>query len=212
MKNKNRPYTLVIADDHPITTFGLNLLIEELHFELKATFTRGLPCLNYLIQNQVDIAILDLGLPDINGLDIIEDCNKHRVKTKLIVLTMNKSESAYYKAIQLGVSGYLLKDEAGENLKTCITQVAMGRAFNSVRILDSLVPDKKSYLHRFSKAHQKVLRLMALNKNSEEIAAILQLSKRTVENHKYAISQKINLNQDEGESLTLWVQKNVPTS
>ncbi|MBI5473431.1 MAG: response regulator transcription factor [Ignavibacteriae bacterium] len=193
-------HTILIADDHPLIRKGLKEVIEEsTEFTIVAETGDGESALQFVEQFQPDILILDHNMPKKNGLDVARELREKNNPVKIIVLTMHKEQEAFDAAMDLGVMGFVLKDNALTDIVTCLSMVAEGKPFISPLVSEFLLKraDKKEYdalgLKRLTAAERKVLSLIAQNKSSKEIADMLFISSRTVENHRANICAKLGL-------------------
>ncbi|HSQ75376.1 MAG TPA: response regulator transcription factor, partial [Bacteroidota bacterium] len=160
----------------------------------------GPEALLLLQEKHPDIAVLDIAMPGMNGLEVIRASRGHGFPGEFVVLTMYKEEAYLDEALDLGVAGYLLKDSAAADLLTCLCSVAQGRFFLCPSLSDHLVwrttqHDALSHelptLRLLSPMEMKVLRLIAAGKTSRNISEELGISIRTVQNHRTHICTKL---------------------
>ena len=192
-----------IADDHPIFREGLVKIIERnATFSLIGQAADGAEALRSIRELHPDIAILDVEMPKMSGIDVARFVHKEALPTELVILTMYKDPSYFNAAFDLGVRGYLLKDVVGEELVSCLTTIAEGEYYISPAISQLLVERKKKSddLHKnvpslstLTPAEKSILKLLADNLTSKEIADKLFVSARTVENHRTHICQKLDV-------------------
>lgn len=195
---------IFIADDHPIVRQGLLDIIErDERFRVIAQAGDGKEALRRLQEIRPDIALLDIGLPSMNGLEILRAARAARLPVKFIILTMYNDEAYFDEAMKLGVRGYLLKENTITDLLKCLNAVSRGDYFISPEISGYLVERREQQqqflqrhpsLEQLTLAERRVLKLIAANKTSREIADELCLSIRTVQNHRSSICHKLNLN------------------
>ena len=200
--------TIIIADDHPILLKGLNDFLADLGYDILGTANDGLSALNLIIDFSPDLAILDMEMPKMTGLEIAERCRLDQLKTKIILLTLHKELYLYQQAKDLNLSGYILKDFALDDLSTAISKIMEGGQFFSEKIFEELKNDlivqSESSL---TPSEIKILRLIAQGLATKEIAAMLFISERTVEKHRSNMIAKLNL-EKKHNSLLIWAQKN----
>jgi len=200
MDNKTRVF---IADDHPIFREGLAKSIErDSAFELIGQAADGAEALRSIREFHPDIAILDVEMPKISGIDVARAVHKDALPTEIIFLTMYKDPAYFNAALDLGVRGYLLKDVVSGELVSCLKTVSEGEYYISPAISQLLVERKNRLeallmnvpaLNRLTPAEKKLLRLLADNLTSKEIGEKLFVSVRTVENHRLHICQKLEI-------------------
>ena len=194
---------IIIADDHPIFRDGLKQLIEKQdNMCVTGEAEDGHKALELILKNKPDIAILDMSMPGKTGLEVLRELRNKKVKTKIIFLTMFREEDIFNEAMDLGVEGYVLKDSAVNDILLCINQVAKNNYCISPLISNLMINrmNRKSELDRqnpsfenLTPTERRILKLIAQNKTSKEISDILFISYRTIENHRTAISNKLNL-------------------
>ena len=194
---------VLIADDHPIFREGLVKIIERnAAFTLIGQAADGSEALRSIRELHPDIAVLDIEMPKMSGIDVARDVHKEALPTELVILTMYKDPVYFNAAFDLGVRGYLLKDVVGGELVSCLTTIAEGEYYISPAISQLLVDRKKKSdallrdvpsLSSLTPAEKKILRLVADNLTSKEIADKLFVSARTVENHRTHICQKLGI-------------------
>lgn len=193
--------TILIADDHDIIREGIKSVLKpHSEYEVCAEAADGEQALEYARQLKPDILLLDISLPKVSGLDIIERVRKASSRTKIIIVSVHKMGAYVLKALRKGVSGYLNKDNVAEELIPALSRVVSGKTYMGASVSDYLSdimakPDKETlaYTQILNAREQDVLRLVAEGKTAREIADTLFLSRRTVENYKNSILRKLNL-------------------
>ncbi len=200
MENKTR---IFIADDHPIFREGLVRAIERNEaFSIIGQAADGAEALMSIRELHPDIAILDVEMPKMSGIDVARSVHKEALPTELVFLTLYKDPAYFNAAFDLGVRGYLLKDVVAAELVSCLKTIVEGEYYISPSISQLLVERKKKSetllkdvpsLSRLTPAEKKLLRLLADNLTSKEIAEKLFVSVRTVENHRIHICQKLDI-------------------
>lgn len=162
-----------------------------------------------MIQKQPDIAILDIQMPFMSGLEIAQQCKTNHIKTKIVLITLHKETELYQKAKELNIFGYILKEFALEEIENCIQSVKEGKPFFSAKIKESIgsgiVHDDK--LDSLTPSEKKILNLIAQDKTNREIASHLFISHRTVEKHRSNIITKLEL-EPKTNSLLIWAKEN----
>jgi DNA-binding NarL/FixJ family response regulator len=198
----NRPKILIV-DDHPLFRAGLRqVILDDERFELIGQSGDGLEAMQLIKKDKPDVAVVDLKLPGISGLEIARRAQEERLPTRVIILTMHNEEELCNRALDHGVMGFVLKENAVDEILKAIVAVSEGRHYFSssvsghlVRRLQrstSLVREKPG-LKDLTKAELRILKLIAMKKTSREIATELFISPRTVEAHRANISTKLDL-------------------
>jgi DNA-binding NarL/FixJ family response regulator len=195
--------TVMIADDHPIFRKGLREVIEEEGgLAVVGEAADGDEALRLAEEKRPAVAVLDIDMPRMSGFELVEEFGRRGLPVAVVFLSMHKDESLFNEAMRLGVRGYVLKDSAATDIVAGIRAVVAGRHFISPALSTYLVKrgDRLSALARerpglgaLTPAERRVLKLIADNKTSREIAAELFVSPRTVENHRTNICQKLGL-------------------
>jgi DNA-binding NarL/FixJ family response regulator len=184
---------VVIADDHELILLGLRTVLEEHHYEVVASFKNGLSCLNYIRTHPVDLVILDIEMPGRTGIEIMQEFKGD--SPKFIIMTLHKEEHFFSEAMQAGAAGYLLKEHAMEEIITCLDQVKSGNIYIEQSVIQGLIHHPKANRAGtaidFSPSERTIMRLIAANKSTKEIAQILFLSTRTISNQRYNMGLKL---------------------
>lgn len=194
---------IFIVDDHPLFRAGLRqVLLDGDRFDLIGQTGDGEEAMLFIKKNAPDVAILDLKLPGISGLEVARRAQEDHSPTRIIVLTMHNEEELLHRALDHGVMGFILKENAVEEIINAIEAVSEGRHYFSPAVsghlirrrqkADSLAREKPG-LKDLTKAELRILKLIAMKKTSREIAAELFISPRTVEAHRANISSKLEL-------------------
>lgn len=208
---------LLIADDHPIFRKGLMEILQSAFPKLTIVdCVNGKEAYDKVKSELPEVAILDISMPEMNGLECCRLITKEKLNTKVIILTMYREKEMIKKAMLAGASGYILKDNAVDEIIECIYKVHDNQKF----IGSALMPyfdvldaeDKKKHdiidsIKLLSQAELKTLKLVNQNRTSKEIAELLFLSEKTVENYRSRICQKLGL-PPRNNSLVLWVNEN----
>ncbi len=195
--------TIVIADDHPVVRQGLRQTIEEdKRIRVVAEANDGREAIEAIKEFNPKVTILDVDMPETNGFDVARWINKKEIATEVIFLTMHKDEDLFNEAIDLGAKGFVLKDGALGDIVECIKVVAGSEHFASHALTSFLINRTKRALRGAEKAptlqdltptEKGVLRLIAENLTSKDIAKKLRISYRTVEKHRSNICKKLNI-------------------
>ena len=200
--------TIIIADDHPLVLKGLKDFLTEKNYNLLATAKNGKIALSLIKAHSPDIAILDIKMPFLTGVEIAEKCKEAKIKTKIVLITLEKEESIYLKAKKLGVYGYVLKEFALEEIENCISSVVKDKPYFSPELISYIeIDNTSSLLDNLTNTELKILKIIAKNKTAKEIAEELHCSPRTVEKHKSHIIRKLNIDRSPN-SLLIWAKEN----
>ncbi|HEV2693669.1 MAG TPA: response regulator transcription factor [Verrucomicrobiae bacterium] len=194
---------VLIVDDHPLFRSGLRQVIEaDARFELLGESGDGGEALKFILEKKPDVAVLDVNLPGLTGLEIAHKLQAKKNSTRIIILTMHKEEEMINRALDSGVGGFVLKENAVADILDAIAAVAAGGHYLSPSVSGFLVRRRnraeslsaaKPGLDDLTKAERRILKLIADKKTSKEIAAELFISPRTVEAHRANISTKLEL-------------------
>ncbi|WP_234405740.1 response regulator transcription factor [Thermodesulfobium acidiphilum] len=191
------PKTMILVDDHAILRAGLKALIQEHQEEFKVIeeASNGTEAIDKIKKIKPDIVLLDISLPDISGLDLIDSIKKYSINTKILILSMFEDETMIVKALKMGANGFIPKrlayEELIEALKTIskAEDVYVPSCLAKTVLRGMLNKDKKTKL---STRESQVLRYTALGYGNKEMAKKLNLSVKTIETYKLRISEKIN--------------------
>jgi DNA-binding NarL/FixJ family response regulator len=195
------PVTIVIADDHPLFRRGLMEVLEpERSFQVVAEAMDGETALDLVRRHRPHIALLDISMPRMSGLDVAETIRHEQLGTAVVLLTMYREAAVFRRALDLGARGYVLKDSAVMEIVACLHMVASGRAYISPALSTELLERRADLttpefiaLSGLTPAEQPILQLIARGLTSAEIAAELGKSVKTVENQRSHICQKMGL-------------------
>lgn len=199
--------TIILADDHPLLLSGTENFLKSKDYNILDTASDGNTAYNLISSLQPDIAILDFDMPKLNGLEIAKLCTQHHVHTKIIILTLHKEE-AIIKQLGDTIQGYILKDDTLQEIEQCIAEVCKGSSYKSKKLQDQIYLSNNSdeILNKLTPTELKILRYLAKDWSSSQIADHLFISKRTVEKHRSNIIQKLGIKSSQN-ALLLWVQK-----
>lgn len=188
---------IIIVDDHPIVTEGVKALLKN-HPDLTVlqTFDHGLPSLPYLEVNDVDVVLLDISLPDTNGMELCLKIKSINSKICVVVLSNHAERSLILSMLQNGASGYMLKTSPVDEIKQCITdalngELAFTKAVQQIILKPTLGELKKQ--PKITKREKQILQLIADGKTTSNIAETLFLSPATVETHRHNMMQKFGV-------------------
>ena len=199
--------SIIIADDHPLVLKGLQDFLVEKGYHVLDSATDGRAAFKLIVKHSPDIAILDIKMPHMTGLEVAEQCKINNLNTKIVLITFEKDPNLYVKAQELNIFGYMLKEFALTEIENCLETVQNGRPYFSPEIEEYFNKPTSDLIDTLTPAEKKVLRLVAQNQTATEIAKTLFISPRTVEKHKSHIIKKLNL-ESKSSSLMLFAKEN----
>ncbi|MGE5306026.1 MAG: response regulator [Alphaproteobacteria bacterium] len=190
-----RPKVL-LADDHAVVAEGLGALLKD-HFDLVGIVGDGSALIEVARRLRPDVIVADIAMPVMSGLEALRKLKAGKSDAKVIFLTMHADAQLATEAFRAGASGYVLKHSAGEELITAIREVLQGRIYLTPLItkdvITTLTEPASKPAAKLTPRQQEVLRLIAEGRRMKEIAAILDLSTRTVETHKYEMMRTLGV-------------------
>lgn len=191
---------VIIADDHSMVREGLKQLLElDGDIVVIGETSDGVECLDLLEKKLPQALLLDINMPNMNGLEVLEKIKEKKLDTKVIILTVHNEVEYLLKAVEIGIDGYMLKDSNSDELKKAIYSVIDGESYiqpNLIPILNSKMIERdveKEKLALLTKRELEVLKLMAVGSYNKEIGEKLNISERTVKNHISSIFKKIDV-------------------
>lgn len=205
MIDKNK-ITIVIADDHPMILKGLADELTTNNFKVIGRAINGMQALELIITNRPTLALLDIDMPLLNGFDVIKMAKEKGVDTKFIVLSFHKENEYVSKAKALQINGYLLKEDSFSEIDACIDHVLNGKTYFSKSFTATSLASISEELKRIkllTASEKTILKLVAKQKSSSEIADTLFISTRTVEKHRSNIITKLEI-ENATNALTTW--------
>jgi DNA-binding NarL/FixJ family response regulator len=182
---------ILLADDHTLMAEALQALL-QVEFDVVGTVSDGRALLKAAAALKPDVVVVDIGMPLLNGLDAGEQLKALQPEIKVIYLTQNREARVAVEAFRRKASGYLLKDSAASELIAAIREALQGRSYVSPLIArevmsNAMEPDRGPTVRDLSSREREVLQLLAEGRSMKEVAAVLDISSRTVEFHKYRI-------------------------
>jgi len=195
-----RPARILIADDHDIVRKGLRALVqEEPSWQVVADVQDGRSAVAKTQELKPDIAILDIAMPSLNGLDATKQIVKVNPGTKVLILTMHDSERLIQHVLNAGARGYLMKTDAGRDLVMAIRALLLGQTYFTQRVaqivLDTFTGKKTTTtegdIQSLTAKEREVVQLLAEGKSSKEAADVLNVSTKTLETHRSNVMRKL---------------------
>lgn len=189
---------ILIADDHPLLRQGLEITLRKrADFEIIAQVDNGSEALRRIREDKPDVAILDVKMPPPDGFEIANAVNLEGLRTKIIFLTMFNESAFVRKVFNVGVKGYILKENTISEIANCVETVAKGGLFFSPQVSGFLLqPDETPNSdgnELLTPSELRILKLISQEKSSREIALELHISLKTVENHRSNICKKLGI-------------------
>ena len=194
---------ILLADDHTVIRSGLKLLLErQADFEVVGEAEDGRKAIQLAESLQPDVIVMDVAMPNLNGIEATRQITTALPKVAVVVLSMHSDESYVMRALKAGAKGYLLKDSAEADLIQAIRTVVTGKSYFSAAVSKMLLEDYVQNLRQrgiedsydlLTPREREVLQLAAEGKSNKESAALLNLSAYTVETHRTNLMQKLGL-------------------
>ena len=187
--------TVLIADDHTIVMDGLVALLKD-KFDVVGAVSDGSRLVDEAIRLRPDVIVTDISMPGMSGMDALRRLKALRSDTRIILLTIHANAAVVTEALHAGASGYLLKQSAGDELVSAIHEVLQGRVYLTPALTQGVIAGMAGPNERptpLTPRQRQVLTLIAEGRRMKEIAAILEISTRTVETHKYEMMQALGV-------------------
>jgi DNA-binding NarL/FixJ family response regulator len=207
---------ILIADDHEVARRGIRALLESHSgWEVVAEASNGRDAVNYTLHLKPDVALLDIGMPSLNGLDATRQILAAAPATRVLILTMHDSEQVVREVLAAGARGFLLKSDAGRDLLTAVEALQFRRTFFTTKVAQLVL---EGYLHPgasdadllsrsvLTPREREVIQLLAEGKTTKEVATTLNLSVKTAETHRTNLMRKLDLHSV--VDLTLYAVRN----
>jgi two-component system response regulator NreC len=193
------PIRILLADDHSLIRQGLRALLEKQGFQIVCEASDGQEALRSVMEAHPDVAIVDISMPVLNGVDTAREMKKCAPKTKVILLTQHDEEQYVTESLRAGVRGYVLKSQAGSDLVHAIQEVCRGSVYLSPKISRAVVDAylSKSYVASdpLSGRERQVLQLVGEGKSTKDIATHLGISVKTAESHRARLMKKLDIHE-----------------
>lgn len=200
---KSGKYSIIVVENHAIVKAGIEYIVNSMeNFQLIASSADGIEGLKFIQEKKPDIAIIDISLPSLTGISIVRELNRSGQKVKIVILTRHDYLPYLVSLLQLGISAYILKDNAAEELKIALSAVMQGGQYISPAIqeikdrfdntsaeIDS--PNQSTSHYSLTIREKEILKLIGEGSQNAEIAKKLHISLNTVRVHRNHISQKL---------------------
>ncbi len=196
------PIQILLADDHQIVRQGLRAMLEHEGFRIVGEAGDGREAVRMAETAHPDVAILDLAMPGLNGIDSAREILRSSDRTKAILLTMHTEDPYVLEALRAGISGYVLKTQATIDLVQAIREVTRGAVYLSPGVSRTVVEAYKTKSELppdpLSPREREVLQLVAEGKTTKEVAGLLGVSVKTAESHRMRIMSKLGIHETAG--------------
>ena len=193
------PHRVLLAEDHAIFRECLRDYLLREGFEIVAEATDGQEAIDLAGKHSPDVAVLDLGMPVLNGLDAARQIVRASSRTKIVLLTMHSDDHYVLEALRAGVKGYVLKRQLASDLAQAIREVLRGRMYLSPQIsnavVDAYLGKKEHQADPLTARERQVLQLIAEGKTTKEVAVILGVSTKTADSHRSRLMQKLDIHE-----------------
>jgi DNA-binding NarL/FixJ family response regulator len=203
MKDTSESTSIVIADDHPVFRTGLDQIIGRAPgLDVVAACGDGREAIAKIRELQPQVAVLDVHMPKMSGLEVSEIVHKEHLRVSILILTMFDDEFMFDAAMEHGVLGYILKDSASQDIVRGIKSVSQGRYFVSPSLTDGALrkrnaqtahPLKHMRIEQLTPTEKRIIHFVAENMKTSEISEELRISSRTVDRHRENICHKLEL-------------------
>jgi two-component system response regulator NreC len=190
---------LLLVDDHKVVRSGLRMLLEnEADLEIAGETGTGHEALQLVGQLQPDLVLMDIGLPDMSGIEVTQQIKQHWPRVAIVALTIHEDEEYFFKMLQAGVNGYVPKRAAPEELLTAIRTAIEGGVYlypslAKLLVKDYLTGERPAELDGLTEREQEVLTHLAEGASTEVIAETLGIAPKTVSRHRENIMRKLEL-------------------
>lgn len=196
------PTRVLLADDHALIRQGIRALLETQGFQIVCEAADGQETIRSVEKTQPDVAIIDISMPILNGMDAARELQKSAPKTKIILLTQHDEDQYVTESLRAGVSGYVLKSQAANDLVHAIQEVRRGSVYLSPSISRTVVDAylSKTYVpvDPLSGRERQVLQLIGEGKSTRDIAVHLGISVKTAESHRARLMKKLDIHEIAG--------------
>jgi two-component system response regulator NreC len=193
------PIRVVLADDHTIVRQGLKSLLEREGIQVVGEAQDGHEVLQLAAKHSPDVAVIDISMPVLNGLDAARELKRSAPKTKTILLTCHDEDEYLIEALRAGVKGYVLKNQATSDLVHAIQLVCRGQVYLSPGmssvVVDAFLSKTELPVDPLSSREREVLQLIAEGKSTKDIASLLGISVKTADSHRSRLMRKLDIHE-----------------
>jgi DNA-binding NarL/FixJ family response regulator len=195
---------ILIADDHDVVRTGLRqLLLERRGWEVCGEAKTGREAVALALQTKPDVVVMDIGMPELNGLEAARQIRKSLPNTEIVILSLHLSDELVYEIVQAGVRGYVLKSDANRDLVNAVEALSLHRTFFTAKVSEMMLDgfcnrkprggQNGTVRDRLTSRQREIVQLLAEGKSSKEVAVALNISVKTAETHRANIMRKLEL-------------------
>jgi len=196
------PIRVLLADDHQMVRQALKALLEREGFQVSGEADDGAQAIKLAAEQRPDVAVLDVAMPVLSGLDAAQEIKRVSPKTKVILLTMHAEDHHVLRSLRAGAKGFLLKTHAAEDLVRALREVSRGGIYLSPEASRALMDEYQTKVDLspdpLSPRERRVVQLIAEGQSTKQVAASLKISVKTAETHRARIMTKLNIHQTAG--------------
>lgn len=196
------PIRIVLAEDHNLVRQGLKTLLDREGYQVVGEGSDGQEALKHVANLQPDIAIMDITMPLLNGINAAREMHRSSPKTKAILLTQHDEDEYVSEALDAGVKGYVLKSQVASDLLEAIRQVSRGQVYLSPGVAQAVINAYKRKDEKpkdpLTPRERQVLQLIAESKSTKDVASLLGISVKTAESHRSRLMQKLDIHDTAG--------------
>jgi DNA-binding NarL/FixJ family response regulator len=190
--------TIMLADDHAVVRHGFSMILAaEWDMQVVAEVSNGREAVDTAVRLQPDVCVMDVTMPELNGIEATRRLAKVSPKTRVLALSMHKDSVYVREILRAGAKGYLLKDSSAVDFLKAVRSVAVGKGYLSPEVSDAVLDDYRKHVTNpidlLSSREREVLQMIAESKTNKDIANALNLSVYTVEAHRGRIMEKLNM-------------------
>lgn len=193
------PIRVILADDHTLVRQGLRSLLEREGIQVVGEAQDGQEVMQLVTKHSADVAVIDIGMPLLNGLDAARELKQSAPKTKTILLTRHDEDEYLIEALRVGVKGYVLKNQAASDLVHAIQVVCRGQVYLSPRmssvVVDAYLSKTELPVDPITSREREVLQLIAEGKSTKDIASLLAISVKTADSHRSRLMRKLDIHE-----------------
>ena len=195
---------ILLADDHDIVRRGLREQLSQREgWEICGEAANGREAVRMASKLEPDVAVIDLSMPELNGLEATRQIRRDLPNTEVLIFTMHETEQLIREVLSAGARGYVLKSDAGLHLTSAVEALANGKPFFTSKVSEALLdaflkssakPDEGSVFRTLTEREREIVQMLAEGKSNKEIANKLSISVKTVETHRATVMRKLDIN------------------